>query len=346
MKDTLIKTLRSIGKNYRIRENPDGSTVLILPYGARVLGLFAPRSGENFLWTNPALASTESAAEFYRSAAWHNSGGDRTWLAPEADFFFPMFPKTDLYWQPRELDPGNYEVVPGGEGESLKTRAKSLLSRSKTQVEWKITKSFGPAANPLRYERALAGLTVEYAGYTQHTSLSLLSGSDPIGLWNLLQMPHGGELLIPTYAKTSPRIIFGQMGPDDLQAGDRLVRYRMRSKGEHKIAVRAVAVAGRVGYRYAAGNDRWALIVRNVFVNPSGLYVDVPWTDLEDFGYVIQACNVNGSLGTFSELEYHVPAVGPKTGHTRCEDISQVWAFRGDRVSIDRVARCLLGPDV
>ncbi len=345
MKKTLINTLRAVGKTYRIRENPDGSTVLVLPYGARVLGLFAPRSEENFLWTHPALASAESAAEFYKSTDWHNSGGDRTWLAPEADFFFPKFPKTDVYWQPRELDPGNYQVIPGGEEETLTARAKSLLSRSKTHVEWEITKSISPAANPLRHERGLAHLAIEFAGYPQRTSLKLLSGSAPIGLWNLLQMPHGGELLVPTYARTKPKVIFGQMGPDDLQAGDRLVRYWMRSRGEHKIAIRALGVAGRVGYLHPARDGRWALIVRNVFLNPSGLYVDVPWDDLNDFGYAIQGCNVNGSLGTFSELEYHVPAVGPQTGRTRCDDVSQVWAFRGDRQSIDRVVKLLLSPE-
>jgi hypothetical protein len=344
MKKTLINTLRSVGKAYRIRENPDGSTVLVLPYGARVLGLFAPRSEENFLWTHPALASPESAAEFYKSKEWHNSGGDRTWLAPEVDFFLPKFPNKDVYWQPREFDPGNYQVIPGGEEETLTTRAKSLLSRSKGDVEWEITKAIGPAANPLRDDRTLAQ-SIEFAGYTLRTSLKLLSGSAPIGLWNLLQMPHGGDLLVPTYARTRPRVVFGEVPPDDLQSGDRLVRYRMRSKGDHKIAVRAIAVAGRVGYLHPASNGRWALIVRNVSVNPSGLYVDVPWDDLNDLGYCIQGCNVNGTFGVFSELEYHVPAVGPGTGRTRCDDVSQVWAFRGDRPSIDRAAKLLLGPE-
>jgi hypothetical protein len=343
MKKTLINTLRAVGKPYRIRENPDGSTVLVLPYGARVLGLFAPRSEENFLWTHPALATAESAAEFYKGKDWHNSGGDRTWLSPEADFFFPKFPKIDVYWQPRELDPGNYQVIPGGEEETLTTRAKSLLSRSKAQVEWEIAKAIGPTANPLAHERGLAQLPVEFAGYTLRTSLKLLSGSAPIGLWNLLQMPHGGDLLIPTYAKTRPKVIFGQMGADDLQTGDRLVRYRMRSKGDHKISVRAIAVAGRIGYLHPERDGRWALIVRNVSVNPSGLYVDFPWDDLNDLGYAVQGCNVNGSFGTFGELEYHVPAVGPGTGRTRCDDVSQVWAFRGDRSSIERAAKLLLG---
>ena len=56
-----------------------------------MLGLFAPGSEENFYWTNPALRSVEARA-FYAGDDWHNSGGDRTWLAPEVDVFLPDFP--------------------------------------------------------------------------------------------------------------------------------------------------------------------------------------------------------------------------------------------------------------
>ena len=346
MKQKLIDTLNAVGKPTRLYHTPDGTSVLVLPYGGRVLGLFAPKSEENFYWTNPALKSAESAAVFYATSEWHNSGGDRTWLAPEVDFFFPNYPKTDVYWQPREFDPGNYQIVAGEEGERWTNRAACVLSRSKTRVEFEVTKSIGPAPNPLRHERGLADLAVEYAGYTQRTSLAILSGDAPVGLWNLIQMPHGGDLLVPTYARTEPKVVFGSISSDDLAIGDRVIRYRMRARGEAKIAIRTVAVSGRVGYLYATQDGRWALIVRNLFVNPSGLYVDVPWDDPDDFGYALQACNVNGALGTFSELEYHVPAVGPGTGCTRCEDVAQVWAFRGHREAIQRVARSLLSPEV
>jgi hypothetical protein len=350
MKKTLIDTLNAVGKPPRVHQAPDGSTILVLPYGGRVLGLFAPRSEENFLWTHPALASADSAAEFYRSTAWHNSGGDRTWLAPEVDFFFPNYPKTDVYWQPRGLDPGDYRLVQDGESERLVNRATFLLSRSKAEVEVEIAKSIGPAPNPLRHEPGLAGLPVVYAGYTQRTTLALVSSraeaTTAIGLWNLIQMPHGGDLLVPTYARSEPKVLFGAVGPDDLCADDRLIRYRMHSSGEQKIGIRGVAVSGRVGYCYPVRDGRWALVVRNIFINPSGLYVDVPWSDTADFGYAIQACNVNSQLGAFSELEYHVPAVGPGSGAAFSEDVAQVWAFRGDREAIERVAGSLLAQGV
>src|ERR1019366_4777739 len=106
--ERLIQTLRAVGKPPEIFESPEGSTALILPHGGRILGLFAPGSNENFFWTHPALERVDTARTFYDSGQWQNSGGDRTWLAPEVDLFFPDFPGTSRYWQPRELDPGNY----------------------------------------------------------------------------------------------------------------------------------------------------------------------------------------------------------------------------------------------
>ena len=113
MNAKLIETLNVIGKPTEVFDSPDGSRVLLLPYGGRILGLFVPGSDENFYWTHPALESQATAAEFYASDQWHNSGGDRTWLAPEVDVFFPNFPVTDPYWQPRQLDPGDYGIERG-----------------------------------------------------------------------------------------------------------------------------------------------------------------------------------------------------------------------------------------
>ena len=349
MDEALIKRLGEIGKPTEIYHSPDGTEVLLLPYGGRVLGLFSSESRENFYWTHPALDSVESARAFYDSNEWHNSGGDRTWLAPEVDFFFPNFPSLDKYWQPRELDPGRYEVVRIGNDVRLVNRLTCTLSRPKQAVELEISKSFAPAPNPLRCEPAAVGLQgVAYAGYAQHTSLRLLGSSERsaihVGLWNLVQMPHGGDMLIPTFSTAQPKVYFGKISPEDLRVTDHLVRYHMRASGEHKIGIRATATTGRVGYVYPTGGA-WSLIIRNFFVNPSGEYVDVPLNDTSDLGYSTQACNISSRLGHFSELEYHIPAIGHGTGRTCCDDWAQVWAFRGPLEPIQAVARCLLSPE-
>lgn len=347
----VVQVLNQVGKPTRVFTTSDGTRVLVLPYGGRVLGLFASGSEQNFYWTNTALNDVDSAKKFYAGDQWKNSGGDRTWLAPEIDLFFPKFPKQDPYFQQRSLDPGNYKVVETKDGFELVNPLTVKFSRTGEDVSMKITKGFGNAKNPLRYERGLQLEGVEYAGYTQYTSLELTGGSrktkERVGLWNLIQMPHNGDLLIPTFGRSEPRHIFSTIGTiptEDLITTDHLVRYRMRQKGEHKISVRAVSVCNRIGYIHADG-DRWALIIRNFVINPSGEYVDVPWTDTNYFGYAVQACNVNSNLGEFSELEYHIPAIGGDTGLVQCNDTAQVWAFRGTKEQIGAIAKILLTPD-
>jgi hypothetical protein len=349
MQRELIDVLQKVGKPVETYQGPDGTCLLILPYGGRMLGLFSPQSEENFYWTHTALDSVDTAEAFYASQQWHNSGGDRTWLAPEADIFFPNFPSLDTYFQPRQLDPGNYAVTKTDGAVKLVNRLSLTLSRSKQTIDLEMSKSFGPAPNPLRHERGLDGVAaLEYAGYTQFSTLAIAGPnaaiSGPVGLWNLVQMPHGGELWIATFHRNEPRVVMGKISPDDLHVDDHRICYHMRAAGEHKLSVRATATTGRVGYLYKTG-DRWALIVRNFFVNPSGEYVDPPWADPAYLGFSVQACNVNSGLGSFSELEYHIPAVGRSTGRTRCDDASVVWAFRGPQEPIMMVARLLLGTD-
>lgn len=348
----LVDTLGAVGKPTELFESADGTKVLVLPHGGRVLGLFAPNCEENFYWTNDALASPETAREFYAGEQWQNSGGDRTWLSPEIDLFFPNFPNRDVYYQQRSLDPGNYQIERSGSDFKLVNNLTVNLSRTKLDIDLKITKWFGPAANPLRFEKNADISGLQYAGYSQFTSLEVLdpatAGEVNVGLWNLVQMPQPGDLLVATYSKAEPKIYFGTIGKiedEDMIVSDHMFRYRMRQQGEHKLAVRAAISAGRVGYLYDSGDDA-ALIIRCFRVNPSGAYVDVPWEDPDDFGYAIQACNVNSGLGKFNELEYHVPAIGRGTGAWRCNDEAQVWAFRGAREKVLAVARILLGSEV
>ena len=255
----LIKVLKQVGKPTRVFRSTDGTRVLVLPYGGRVLGLYSPGSEENFYWTHTALEAADSARAFYAADQWHNSGGDRTWLAPEVDLFFPAFPKLDIYHQQRSLDPGNYRALKSGATIVLVNRFEVRLSRLLEKVSLQIAKHFGPALNPLRYERGLDLPGVDYAGYTQFTSLQLLGASRNVkaalGLWNLVQMPHGGDLLIPTYSRTEPLRVFGSIPDKDLTVSDRLIRYRMRQTGEHKISIRAVATCGRVGYLRLDGSQ-------------------------------------------------------------------------------------------
>ena len=100
---TLLETLQAAGKPVEVVHMPEGSTVVLLPHGGRVLGLYAAGSEKNFYWTHPALESPQTARAFYDGNDWHNSGGDRTWLAPEVDVFFPRYPDEDTRGLPSQI---------------------------------------------------------------------------------------------------------------------------------------------------------------------------------------------------------------------------------------------------
>jgi hypothetical protein len=344
--DALFQVMAKVGKPAEALTLPDGTRLLLLPYGARLLSLCA-ESDENFFWTNPPLDDAGTARALFAGSGWHNTGGDRTWVAPELDTFFPNA-DSNQYWQPRQLDMSDYALAPAGGGVELSRSMSLHLARPNCDVKLELRKWFGPAANPLRYERDMtaAAAAVQYAGYTQRVTLRSLdaaAGGPPVGIWNLVQLPPGGEMLVPLYSRAAPQKCFGDIPADRVTIEDHLLRVRADFPGSHKIAVKAAALCGRTGYRYRQG-DHWSLVVRNFFVNPSGAYIDIQRHDPEDYGYAFQMCRVDeAAYGSFCEMEYHAPALGACPDPAHSEDVSQVWAFRGPRASIDHIAHKLLG---
>jgi hypothetical protein len=168
------------------------------------------------------LDNADTAQAFFQSADWHNTGGDRTWLAPEIDFFFPDFPQLDTYWEPRELDPGNFRVTRDDEGFALVNSFRLRASRSRHSIDLILSKRIAPAPNPLRYFKPSLQQKLDYAGYTLVTTLGFASGrleASMVGVWNLLQLLHGGELLIPTLSRTTINMYMGKIETKDLVTG-------------------------------------------------------------------------------------------------------------------------------
>jgi hypothetical protein len=167
-----------------------------------------------------------------------------------------------------------------------------------------------------------------------------------VGIWNLAQLPRGGELLVPLYHKADIQKCFGEVPADHITLEDHLLRVNTDFSGSHKIALKSVSITGRTGYVYKRA-DRWTLIVRNIFVQPSGDYIDTQRHDPQDFGYAFQMCRVDEiEFGSFLEMEYHAPALGSMPDPTRSDDFSQIWAFRGEPTAIAAVAMKLLGAKI
>ncbi len=326
----------------------DGSRLLVLPYGGRLLGLFPPGSDENFLWTNPALAAAESATAYFRRDGWPNPGGDRTWLAPEIELFLGD-PARALatYAVPSALDPGSWAVAPAaGTALRLTHTARLRLLRSDRDVTVHLSKEYRPAVNPLR-DHPVAGRELQYAGYTQVTALELEPQPGAVarlGLWNLLQLPSPGTMVIGTREAVRPQCVFGTLSADELTLTPQLVGWAMAAPGaDAKIAIQARALTGRAGHIHeTAGAGILDLVVREFAVDPDGDYVDALWEPPHETGWAFQACCVRNGAERFNELEYHAPAVATVAGRNRSVDVSQVWAFRGPVWAIAEALETLL----
>jgi hypothetical protein len=348
----LERSMAAAGKTLERFQTPDGSQLCLLPYGARVLALCPPNSDESFYWRNTPLDDADSARKLFAGDGWHNTGGDRTWISPELDTFFPDT-TFSRYWQPRPLDMSDYAVHRVGGGIQLSREMRLHLARPNSDADLRLTKWFGPAANPLRHERdmASANRSLQYAGYTQRVLLQSTTGASApvpnVGIWNLMQLPPGGDLLVPLYSPADVQLCFGNIPAGRIVLSDHLMRVnKVDFTGSHKIAVKASSLCGRTGYVYPQG-DCWSLAIRNFFVNLSGQYIDVQRQDPEDFGYAFQMCRVDEpEFGSFCEMEYHAPGLGALPQATESLDVSQVWAFRGSRDSIAAVAKKLLGVEL
>ncbi len=343
----LIESLNKINKDTHVFHSSSGSKVLLMPYGARIIGLYPDKDDENFFWTNKDLYDETKAREVFREDKWQNSGGDRTWISPELDIFFPDYPEAQNHWEPPQIDASEYEVITTDKSVIMQKSMELFFARPERNVSLNLSKEITYAENPLRFEKGFqkTHTGVSYAGYTLKCTLKIndLKPNDSVNaaIWNLAQLPHGGELLIPTYHKEQPLVLFGDIPAEKLISEDRSVRFIVDFPGEHKIAVRAVSTTGRTGYIFEQG-DKWNLVIRNFFVNPSGFYVDVPKFKPDDPGYSVNAVNVKSGLGDFCEMEYHVPAAGSAPGTDVSVDTSQIWAYRGVKKSIEQIADFLL----
>lgn len=338
---SLIQVLNQIEMSTHLWQSPDGSTILMLPHGGRILALYSPQSEENFFWTHPAMQSQETARAFYEGNWWHNSGGDRTWIAPEYEFFFPNYPQPDPYFQPRQLDPGTFHLEAGTNETSLIAEGSLRMYASSHTIQFTLRKTVNAALSPLR--QSGSDLNLAYAGYTLRTTLTLNGplprSASPVGIWNLLQLPHGGEMIFATHSRGAVVPYMGSISPLDLVISDHAIRYRMHAQGENKID-QAPFLTGRGAYLYGDA-DHSSLVIRNFWVNPSASYVDVPFGGDRNNACAAQACNIDSKLGKFSELEYHAPAI-EACGQTQFVDESQVWAFRGPRPAVLHAARQLV----
>lgn len=347
--EALVRTLQHAGHPPIQLEGAHRSSIVVLPYGARVLGVFAGTES-NLLWANPALGSKITATEFFAKEGWRNTGGNRTWISPERDIHVRNLDDPwSSYEVPESIDPGRFQVSCTGHQVHLAADGSLRNHRTGAVCAVRLEKTIHLALSPLRYDPAAWSRfeNVHYAGYAQKTVLTVTDGRDfrtPLSVWDAVNLPATGVVIVPTTHRAQVTDFFEPTEASHLRQSQNFVTFVFDGRQRHKIALRVTdLLAGRAGYLRPLSADEWTLVVRNFFVNPSGEYVDTPWLDSEDRGYALECYNDGGLNGAYGELEYHTEAISGSSGATSCIDHAQLWGFRGKKNDIIEIAVLLLG---
>jgi hypothetical protein len=314
--------------------------VIVSQYGCRVLGVFPSGEAENLLWLPPELESIDSATELKKSGSW-KLGGERLWLSPEIELHFsdPNQPSGDNYAVPQSTDPGCWN----GRGDttnglSLTNRGKAINHLSKSEFGFTIERSVTIDVPP-ESTRDVASI-----GYQVETKLMIEPGDRPdavYGLWNVAMVPAGGTMLIPTHPQPELVDYFQTDIGAFCSQWPAHVAFPMTGSAFHKLGLIAGDVRGTMGYLRPLPNGQANLIVRQVSVDPQGVYCDYPGHDRNRRDVAFQFYNDDGMMGPYGEFECHAPAATAKTGF-RASDHLRTWAFTGPEQRMREIAMELL----
>ncbi|MCD9023797.1 DUF6786 family protein [Cohnella silvisoli] len=348
MGNTLQSQLQQSGNSYAVLSNSQGGQLIILEKGARVLELkTAEEASSSAFWRDPNALHNENN--------W-NSGGDRTWISPELEYFID---DSGSYHIPAQLDPGNWKLTQTTQSLAIANMSCELQHASSSQtIQVNLEKRFTLLPNP--FPRNSSALTpdsssVSYIGYEVRTDMNLTpvsSNSKPMdrtaspsgfcNLWSIMQVPPGGQIIAPTYGSIRPLTMFSQTENIDMELLPNGLRLHCEGQSSFKLSIDALSSTGRFGYSRVLADKKSSLVVRQFSVNPSGVYPDYPSNRKNYLGSCMQFYFDGGQLGHFAELEYHSPALSiDRPGHMT--DTSQVFYFEGLTSAVQDIARVMLG---
>lgn len=345
----LIQSLNQLGMTYQILEADGGGHMIVLERGGRVIGVYNEEHSENAFWVHPQLSSTELAYGQYVSGIDWNIGGDRTWISPEVEF---NVADTSSFWESYRvqpsLDPGHYKFENNKEQGCLTLQQNFVVDayRAHKQLTLDLKKRICLIPDPLKsIEKFHPAISYAYLGYSMECTLSILN-DEPVSLslWNLVQLPAGGEIVISTRGKALVHDFFKPTGPSHLSVLPGEVRFKLDAQSQHKISIKVNDVTGRAGYIREGTDGKHYLFIRQFDVDPSAEYGDVPAHALSDKGHCVQCYNDNGELGQFGELEYHTPMMDRSSGNNILQDTSQVGCYLGRLEDMLRIQQLLLDP--
>ena len=316
-----------------------GNKILVLPFAGRVLGLY-PDEETNQFWVNESLSNGEAASSFFNGEGWLNIGGDRTWISPEMETHTSdMEHYPDNIDVPNAVDPGSYMVK---EADDKSVTLESVMNVNFNQNNMLIKLNLKKQVVMMDDSPVALPEHVEFAGYYLNSSLSLiepLNGPVRPGLWNLIQVPGGGEIIVPVKPGVKPRAFIGT--PEFSLEGN-IIKCRVDTDASYKFSVKAGHRKGLMVY-CSTEHEQSSLVVRKFNVEDEVLYADYPCLDPADEGYMTEIYIDDGMYGGFGELEYHSPAIDIGNGEEEINDSSETWAFSGPAGAIKELCDSISG---
>ena len=270
---------------------------------------------------------------------WTNLGGDRTWISPETELFIPDLTRpSESYQVPPGIDPANYQVTYHRENVvELETTMMLNFLRNDCKAGMSLNKRITELETPdfhLPHE-------ISAAGYELKCTLSasgILPSAIRPAIWNLLQVPGGGDIVVPTRRGTVPISFSGK--PQYRRDGDLIYASVPVSQGAYKFGVHADDCLGLMIYLNLTTTQPF-MIVRRFNVGSPDKYFDVPSNNPQQHGIVQQVYIDNGTFGGFGEMEHHSTAIIPNIC-SRVTDTCTTWAFAGPATQLSKLAKELL----
>lgn len=281
-----------------------GGTITLLPQRGRVLQ--AEIKGSTAFWANQNWTGD-----------W-NIGGDRLWLAPEVDWHWKTRQTADFaqYRVQSNVDPGSWKLEARSKGFCRVRQISRLRNNHRaSNVVVELLRCFSVAKlNDAPFFKS-------WLAYRTDNEATVIKGTSGqrVGLWSLMQVPSGGEVIIAGSVTPAFRVHFGNVPKALSKRGPRETRFKITGKHQFKVGLSADTVTGRMAYVRPLDNG-YLVIYRQFFPQPWRTYCDVPMHDLESQGDAVQVYNDGGQFGGFGEMEYHSPMVEVGRGTDRLLD--------------------------
>ncbi len=330
----------------------DGPQIIITPeFSARVLGAsIGGAHDENMMWVD----STIMDGTFWQKKPYFwNSGGLRSWIAPEDLFFVDADKNPESWLVPETLDPALFKKTAQGDNEVTFEAEVELPANIGKVYRFTLSRRLALLTDPPSGAGQIPA-DVSYMGIAKTHSLTNLS-DDVIGvdlpyvcLWSLLQINPSGTILVPlkdgSDPKTAYREYFNPLG-DRLVVRNNIISVKIDGRYRSKIGVRPEAAGKGIAFLRDDGNNRGGLFVKLFPVDPNGVYVDKPWGTQSDYGDAIELYNDDGNMGGFAEIECHGPAKKLAKGDVQSHTL-ELHIFRGSLPELKAICSALFGKDM